>query len=269
MADHVQLQHISIAGGAESSKSYINGFVACRPILDDSNSCEHPALKFIGASALLVLFVSLLSLAAGCAHLPNYALPGPGASPTPISSPFATPSPNSSPTPANCATPASNTTAFIVMSVVVTATTAPSYGAINGYIVANSDGSFNNVATVINLHHADLVQFVNADSFGPAPIFHSAVNFPGAAKFPTPPISFPPGTALPIDTLISSAQWSTGRLPPSLSLCYSQQFTVAPGTYYIGDFDFYNAANMRDVIVVSSSAARRSSGQARVRAIRI
>jgi len=203
------------------------------------------------------VFVAVLIFAAGCAHLPNYALPGPGASPTPTSSPLVSPTPSGSPTPANCATPASNTTAFIVISVVVTATTVPSYGVINGYVVANSDGTFNNVAQVVNLHHSDIVQFVNADSFGPAPIFHSAVNFPGVSKFPVVPYAFPAGTDLPIGTMVSSTQWSSGRLPASVALCYSQQFTAVPGTYYVGDFDYYNLANMRDVIIVGSTAAQR------------
>jgi len=137
---------------------------------------------------------------------------------------------------------------------------------INGYIVANSDGTFNNVAQVINLHSSDIVQFVNADSFGPAPIYHSAVSFPGASKFPATPYAFPAGTNQPIGSSISSAQWSSGRLPPSVALCYSQQFTAVPGTYYVGDFDYYNVANMRDVIVVSSAATRRlSMPPARVR----
>jgi hypothetical protein len=59
--------------------------------------------------------------------------------------------------------------------------------------------------------------------------------------------------------MISSSLWSTGRVPASSTdtLCYSQSFsTPTQGTFAFGDYDYYATTNMRDVIIVSSSATR-------------
>jgi len=197
-----------------------------------------------------LVFVAALAL--GCAHLPQSVLPAP--SPSPFGSPSPTPSQSSSPS--SCASPASNTTAFIVISGDIfppTPTPSP-YGLIYGYVAANPDGSFNDVAQVISVKSTDIVQFVNADTFGPAPIMHSAVGFPAATQFPAVPFTFPASTVAAVGSDISSTQWSTGRIAAD---CYSQPLTLVPGTFYFGDYDYYNSINMRDVIVVS--AARRSA----------
>jgi hypothetical protein len=136
-----------------------------------------------------------------------------------------------------------------VISSTITAIAAPIYGTINGYVKLNSDGSFGNVATVINAKPSDIIQFVNGENSGPTTILHSAVGFP-AVSFPNPPFAFPAGTSQPLGSAISSLQWSTGRLQPLP--CFSQTFTVSPGTYFFGDLDYYNLTNMRDVLVVST-----------------
>ncbi len=53
--------------------------------------------------------------------------------------------------------------------------------------------------------------------------------------------------------------WSTGRVTASSTdtLCYSQSFsTPTQGTYAFGDYDYYTTTNMRDVIIVSSTATQ-------------
>lgn len=134
------------------------------------------------------------------------------------------------------------------MSSSITAANVAPYEVINGYVRLNPDGSFGNVAAVINAKTTDIIQFVNGENTGPATILHSAAGFM-ISSFPSVPYSFP--TALQQQTgnaITSSGAWSTGRLSP---ICYSQPLTAAPGTYYFGDLDYYNLDNMRDVVVVS------------------
>ncbi len=187
-------------------------------------------------------------IATGCAHLPASGLPGPTPSPSESSTP--TPLPSGS---GSCTTQASNTTVTIVMSAGVAATPDPRFGVISGYTTLSSTGTFSNVATVITAHPTDIVQFANIEA-GATPIFHSAVGFPGAS-FPPVPYTFPAAAQRPVGTAITSALWSTGRVAPSpdggVSFCFSQQFTLQNGTWYFGDLDYYNLANMRDVIVVA------------------
>ena len=79
-----------------------------------------------------------------------------------------------------------------------------------------------------------------------------------SSAIPTAPI-FPPAAQSAIGSTISGSLWSTGRVPASETdtLCYSPTFTTATqGTYAFGDYDYYATTNMRDVIVVSSSATR-------------
>jgi hypothetical protein len=182
----------------------------------------------------------------GCAHLPTYSSVGP--TPTPSATASVGPTPTGSPAP--CATQAPSATVVVVISSTITAVAVPIYGTINGYTTLNPDGSFGNVATVINAKPSDIIQFVNGENSGPTTILHSAVGFPGAVSFPAPPYTFPAGTSQPLGSAISSLQWSTGRLQPLA--CFSQTFTVSPGTYFFGDLDYYNLTNTRDVIVVST-----------------
>jgi hypothetical protein len=204
----------------------------------------------------LLCLILVLAFCASCAHLPQYAVAGP--SPTPEISP--SPSPTGS---AACAGPAANTTAFIVISVTVLPSTSPVYGAVNGYIEANSDGTFGLTAQVVTLHASDVVQFVNVDDYGGAlSIYHSAVGFPKASGFPVIPYPFLGSAAQPLGSALSSStQWSTGRLGIPSAICYSQTFSLSAGTYYFGDYDFYNSLNsIRGVINVQAgnNAMRRA-----------
>ena len=190
-------------------------------------------VTFVGTAALL-----------GCAHLRNYAVPGPG----PSNFPTPTPTPGPTSTPSSCATQAPTATVIIVISSGITAKTVAPYGTINGYVRLNPDSTFGNVAAVITARTTDIVQFVNGENTGPTTILHSAAGFSGSS-FPPVPYSFPAAVQAQVGNAItSSGAWSTGRLDP---ICYSQPFTAAAGTYYFGDLDYYDLTNMRDVIVVS------------------
>jgi len=140
------------------------------------------------------------------------------------------------------------------MAASVTATIDPTYGVINGYTSVDSSGTFGTVATVINARTTDVVQFANGESSGITAILHSAVGFPSAA-FPPAPNAFPVMDQQPLAMIISSGPWSTGRLQ---SGCFSQAFALTVGTYYFGDYDYYNLANMRDVIQVAQASAASS-----------
>lgn len=210
-------------------------------------------------SRSLLGFVAVIAFCATCAHLPQSAVPGPNPSPSASASPSPMPSGSGA-----CNIAAVNTTAFIVISVEVLPTTAPIYGPINGYVEANTDGTFSLSAQIVTLHSNDIVQFVNVDAdIQSAAIYHSAVGFPQATSFPTMPYTFPAATAQALGTSISSAEWSTGRFGVPGVLCYSQAFSLSPGTYYFGDYDFYNSlTSLRGVIVVQASstqAKRRAS----------
>lgn len=142
----------------------------------------------------------------------------------------------------------------------VTEVTNATYGQIAGYAVF--DGiDIPDEAQVISkttsgapITATNTVQFTNIE-LGNDTIYHSAAAFSGQA-FPATPYTFPSPAASPTNTVIgSTAQpfWSTGRIPPAQNgdLCYSQEFTLEPGTYYFGDVDYYNTVtSYRDVLVV-------------------
>ncbi len=188
------------------------------------------------------LFAAICAVAmvSGCAHLDVGPTPPPG-SPTPTGT--------ASSSPGLCnTTQEPSTTLVIAMSSSITATTDPPYGTINGYTDA-AGGS--QTASVINAKTTDIIQFVNVDA---NPIDHSAVGFPNAKSFPNVPYTFQSASQTPQGTAISTSQsWSTGLIPSQGgSGCYSQPFTIpSTGTYYLGDYTYYNLTNMRDVVVVT------------------
>ena len=200
--------------------------------------------------AILVL-VAMLCCIVACAHL-NAGVPGPLPTPSgghPSPSPLTSPSGGPSGSPGPCASPAfGTTTVFVVMSFGIAPTAAPGFGEINGYIAANADGTFNNVAQPITVHPTDVIQFANVDNSLPTTIFHSAVGLGHASMFPPVPFTFPNGSQLPIGSSVTTSTWSSGRVAPG---CYSQPFTLISGTFYFGDLDYYNLSNMRDVIIVN------------------
>jgi hypothetical protein len=206
------------------------------------------------------LWVALIAAAllSACGKL-NLA-PGPGPSPSS--------SPTTQPSPGVCNTPdASNTNLVVVaMGSAISATTAPTYGKIGGYSVANlSTGTFSNQSTVINqtlpsggkaITSNNVLQFANVESASGSVINHSAVGFKGDA-FPAEPYTFPSPAASPVATAVStSALWSTGRVsPPLYQQCFSQVFSLKPGVYYFGDLGYYNVTTFRDVLIVATPAA--------------
>ena len=143
-------------------------------------------------------------------------------------------------------------------------TTAPTYGTINGYAIVEF-GTFplqatlidhwvNPAGNVVPITSGNVVQFANIDASGN----HSAVGFKGEA-FPATPYSFPKAAASPTGTTVSATSlWSTGRIAPQTGSqqCYSQTFTLKPGTYYFGDLDNYNLSNFRDVLIVATPQAQ-------------
>jgi hypothetical protein len=134
----------------------------------------------------------------------------------------------------------------------------PTYGSVYGYSIVDSSGNYPLVASPIVLKPNDTIQFTNVDpptADDANGTSHSAAGLQ-TSGFPTP-YSFPSAAYQPVGTTVSnSALWSTGEIASEASqLCYSQSLVLpASGTYYFGDLDFYNSVNMRDVIVISSTA---------------
>lgn len=183
--------------------------------------------------------LGIAMLLSGCARVSSG-----GPIPNPSASPSAPPS--------SCNALQPTTTAIIGMGSSFTAVVDPTYGAVNGYAEGSTQLLFPNTASPISLHSGDLVQFVNTESGSPAAVYHSAALIVKASSFPPVPYTFPAADASPAGNAINAQAWSTGRIPPiqPLGYCFSQQFTAQSGTYYFGDVDYYNTANMRDVIVV-------------------
>lgn len=202
------------------------------------------------------LVLSVIAVLAACTKL--NLTPSPGPTPPP------TPTPTGEPTPSACGTPSANaSTVLVAMSNGIGPTPVPTFGPINGYAVVEN-GIYPGQATLINqwinsvgnvapITSNNVLQFINVDTAAS----HSAVGFKGEA-FPPVPYSFPKAAASPTATAVStSSLWSTGRIAPQAASqqCYSQTFTLKPGTYYFGDLDSYNLSNFRDVLIVSTPPA--------------
>ena len=200
--------------------------------------------------------IMLASTVVACAKLD---LGGSGPVPAPSASATATA------TPTICNTPAAGSNVVVVaMGNNITATYTSKYGIINGYAVVEND-RFPYQAMLINqwqnasgdtvpITPKNVLQFTNVDTSVP----HSAVGFKGDS-FPAVPYTFPTAAASPVATGVSATNlWSTGRVKtPASEQCYSQTFTLTPGTYYFGDLDYYNLTNFRDVLVVATAAPAR------------
>ncbi len=194
----------------------------------------------------IVLCVLSSALTFGCAKQSGGVIPVVSPSPSPTAVPSVA-----------CNTNESTNPNLILIGIGSEATTVTSpYGQIAGY--ALFDGiDIPGQAQVISKTYAgqpitttNTVQFTNIE-LGAGTIFHSAVAFAG--KFPPTPYVFPSPAASPVGTVIGNSFWSTGRIPPAQSglLCFSQEFTLEPGTYYFGDLDYYNTiTSYRDVLVV-------------------
>ena len=152
------------------------------------------------------------------------------------------------------------------MTTTATATIDPSYGVVSGYTDEfDQNGTPSNIANVITVPPSSVVQFVNLEPLGPQPspgATPTTINHSGAAlptAFPSPSYMFPSAEQAALGTTISSALWSTGPVAQDFTqqvICYSQAFTVpsTAGIFAFGDLTFFALTNMRDVVVVSSSA---------------
>lgn len=161
-----------------------------------------------------------------------------------------TPTPSATASAIACIATASANAQIVAISPLITPTADPTYGVIAGYGLVAS-GNSNNVAAPIIVLPAATIQFFNNDDSS-SQLRYSAVGIAGATAFPAPTFTFPPAAVAAIGTQISkTATWSTGLIAGQ---CYSQPFTIAAaGTYYFGDYTYYGLANVRDVIVATSS----------------
>jgi hypothetical protein len=208
-----------------------------------------------GKLVWLALCVGTLALSVGCAKhdygvdsvLPTVS-PSPGATATPTALPSAA-----------CNTTESSNPNLVLIGIgsEVTTVTDPVYGQIagyalfDGYDIPDEAQVISTTASGAAITSANTVQFTNIE-LGEDEIYHSAVSF-SSQSFPAVPYVFPSPAATPANTVIGDGFWSTGRIPPAENgyLCFSQEFTLEPGTYYFGDLDFYNTiTSYRDVLVV-------------------
>lgn len=205
--------------------------------------------------AWIVLGAVAVALFAGCAK--HGAADVGGVLPTvaPTASPTALPS-------SACNTNESTNPNLVLIGIgsEVTETDDTTYGQIAGYAlfdgvdVPDEAGVISKTLSGSPITSANTVQFTNIE-LGTDEIYHSAVSFSGQS-FPAIPYTFPSPAASPANTVIGNTTqpfWSTGLIPPAQSgyLCFSQEFTLDPGTYYFGDLEYYNSiTSYRDVLVV-------------------
>lgn len=177
-----------------------------------------------------------------------------------------TPTPSASPTfsPGPCGTPNTSDPNLVMvgMASAFTVVTVAPYGKIAGYAVVDPSGASPapQTAGVINttvsgapITSQNTLQFTNLEN--PGAIVHSAFGFT-ANTFPRTPYAFPSPVPSPTATaIVPNAKWFTGVIPSlAVAECYSQTFSLTPGTYYFGDYNYYNETTFEDVLVVSTPA---------------
>lgn len=211
------------------------------------------------AVATIALIASVVS---GCNGLGDISGGGGGGSPT--AAPTSTSTTTPSPAPCGTLSPTAQNLVVVDMALAISFVSS-SYGSVYGYAVDNGSGTLPSQAAVISttsagnpITSANTIQFTNSETS--VNVDHSAVLISTKGPFPVP-YSFPKPAASPTGSQISSTFWSTGRIPPQTITgyaCYSQAFTLVPGTYYFGDLDSYNAVNFRDVLVVVAGTKHRT-----------
>jgi len=196
---------------------------------------------------LIVALIAGSACAGGCYHIKTG---GPVTPPT--GSTFSPGQPTPTPS-GNCQSlDTTRTTIIVEVAPDINPTSVPTYGQIFGYAPAPPSG-ITLVSAVVHASTADVVQFWNISNSGE----YSAVGL-GSSGFPPVHHTFPSGTQNPVSSVIGSGTWSTGRLGVnSTSGCFSQDFTLSAGTWYFGDYDFYNLTNNRDVMIVTGGAQPR------------
>jgi hypothetical protein len=185
-----------------------------------------------------------------------------------------TPTPSASPTfsPGPCGTPNTSDPNLVMvgMANAFAAVTVAPYGKIGGYAVVDPSGASPapQTAGIISMTvsgapitSANTLQFTNLEN--PGSIVHSAYGFSGDA-FPRD-YRFPSPAPSPTATAITSGNWFTGLVPSlSTAQCFSQTFSLKPGTYYFGDYSYYNLTTFEDVLVVSTPAPTGNAQRVRV-----
>jgi hypothetical protein len=177
----------------------------------------------------------------------------------PTASPTATAT--SSPAPGACQTPDTGNPNMVLVGIASGfAATTSTYGNIAGYAVVDPTGASPppSSATVIDhtvsgvpIKSTNVIQFANLEPSSSG-LIHSAVGFAGNA-FPAKPYAFPSPQPSQIGSAVSTTlAWSTGLLgTPAQDICYSREFTLSPGTYFFGDYNYYNITTFQGVLVVS------------------
>jgi hypothetical protein len=212
---------------------------------------------------VLLGFIAVLAVVPACAKN-DYSSGGGG---LPTATPSGSPT---SPPPSACPTENPNTSGNLVIvdeTLQAEATSDPTYGSVNGYAVEGSPAG-DAQAAIISEYYPNgsssptpitpnnIIQFTNVDSSG---VYHSAVSI--TPPWPGTNYQFPTALASPsANTTIGNGTWSTGLWPPldaNGNQCFSQTFTLKQGVWYFGDYNYYDSALMRDVIVVSAAGAAR------------
>ena len=174
--------------------------------------------------------------------------------------PSPTPSPTPSFSPGPCATENPDPNLVVVgMEAGFVVTKVATYGYIGGYAVIdpNFESPPPTTAEVINttvsgapITSNNTLQFANVEPLGT--VVHSAYGFttsgfPRRFVFPSP-VPSPSATAIS-----ASTNWFTGLIATnSATYCFSQTFTLKPGTYYFGDYNYYKISTARDVLIVGT-----------------
>jgi hypothetical protein len=217
-----------------------------------------------GACILLGIMAALTS----CGHI--Y---GPNTSPSGSPGPTPTGSASPTPSPVACNTPdvTNPNVIFVAMASGISAVKDSVYGTINGYGAVDANGIPPLQAAVVKqwtdstgathpVTPQDTLQFFNAESAG-SPVLHSAYGFSGNA-FPSAPFSFPSPAPSPTGSILSRNAWFTGRIgSPIDTTCFSREFSLKMGSFYFGDYDYYNLSTLRDVVVVSTPSPARAHGR--------
>jgi hypothetical protein len=221
--------------------------------------------RFVRLWSLLLVAAGCAAMLADCGKLDTAG----GSNAIPTTSPSGSPSPSPGP----CATMDAGNPNLVVVAMAggISPVTVAPYPSQFGYGVSDTSLDIPSQAQTIDITAyggstpittINTIQFFNAENPGSTTL-HSAYGFkgdafPGQYAFPSPAPS-PTGTSI-----APNVNWFTGRLATEDNLgdtCFSPEFKLSAGTYYFGDYDYYNSTNFRGVLVVATPgpAARRSS----------
>jgi|HubBroStandDraft_1064217.scaffolds.fasta_scaffold137137_3 hypothetical protein len=207
-------------------------------------------MHFTLRQLLVLVLIGGSAVATGCYHIKT------GGPVTPPTGSFTGSGGVPTPTPHGACNGQDDSALIVEVSPEINYFTDPTYGKIGEYAPAPASGGFPSTAAVVHAASGETIQFANVDTVD----IVSAVGL-GSSGFPATPHTFPSGTQNPIGTAISSGTWSTGLMSAAVSTaCFSQTFTLPTVTgnsqavIYFGDYNRYNYATARDVIVVTAGS---------------